>query len=1225
MAAGDRLTPFPVPILGDVGLAGAKIYFYAAGTTTPKDTFSDAALTTGNPNPVVCDAGGYPEQDIFLGDGKYKIVVKSSADVTLRTLDNVESNGLSDEERAALATASTVFTSIKTPEEYGALANGTTDDAPAINAALTALSDAGGAVRLSAATYLIASPIRVPSKVSLVGAGIERTTIKVDADNFGTGEAAVQDEPSADDKGALYLSIAGFTIDLNSAPNPEYGLWLSATQRSQVHNVKVENHGHPQGIGFEFSAWNEFGNTRHRATVDIAANTVDVGTSIDQFSVGEQVRVISDITIPGGLASAGALSTTGQQATPYYYVAVIDGNTFRLTDANSPRTVTPDHTAETFELASGQISSFTKGDKVRVTAVDANGDPGTLPAGLTAGDNLGTGEAASIDYYVTEISGDTFKLATTEVLALADTADVAFTDNGGAGHTIGVELYADMTDAGSGQLYVTRYLFRTTNRNHMTNLEALDSPTGMRFSRGPESRNTFGASFNLVERCQMAGYSAVGTHIAYGENNTFILCSNSTSLNNTIAWHIADSVTVLVSCHGDSSFSTGSNKPVPDDAWGFPEGINLNDNIGFYFGTASGGSAIYGFGGNGCQKRVDFADQATFENVNIFRDEYNWQGKSRADTMSILDQLSVYDGLGGSEVVRLSRAGILVNGSDIVARIATLESTDFGDPNNKDPVAVATTANITLSGEQTIDGVLTSASRVLVKDQAAAAQNGIYVSAAGAWTRAADMNTSAEFDFATVYVDGGTVGEGKTYRAVVSGITVGADDVDWVLIDDSSTIAATVSANTAAISSNDTDIAANAAAIVANDAEIATLQADANDLNARAGALSVFPTLNVGGREVAVEKISYDLYLVEGRYIDNGMPWVLGEEYGTSVVFPTVSVSDRTLIGTTWSYDLYALAGFWEDTGESYLGISASADGGGNSPEMYVQVSTDRVDIWARSGGAGGRTYIQTVITHNTDAAKNADVWQIAGVYEASRNTAGAFTQGVAIYRAGSECEFATRIDGKPDFIGGATHGNEEVQDVYLLVDGAEVALDAAMSMEAAHVVLAHKSHCFEVGAEGFQWSPKGDHIWTLWRQTTFEPAKGGLQITYGGYLEHVIDGFTIDNAYIGMAPIYRIGADAVTQISDTAARSPKFEQEDVSASGFTATLDTAERLHVWGDRYSVEVEILAGFDDAGRSITVSPSVNYNKIYPDFFGGQVTTTSDPWDWSLRSTIRIMEA
>lgn len=71
-------------------------------------------------------------------------------------------------------------------------------------------------------------------------------------------------------------------------------------------------------------------------------------------------------------------------------------------------------------------------------------------------------------------------------------------------------------------------------------------------------------------------------------------------------------------------------------------------------------------------------------------------------------------------------------------------------------VFVATTADISLSGEQTIDGVLTSASRVLVKNQAAQQQNGIYVSAAGAWARAADMNSWFEVPGAFTFVEQGS-------------------------------------------------------------------------------------------------------------------------------------------------------------------------------------------------------------------------------------------------------------------------------------------------------------------------------------------------------------------------------------------------------------------------------------------------------------------------------------
>jgi len=53
--------------------------------------------------------------------------------------------------------------------------------------------------------------------------------------------------------------------------------------------------------------------------------------------------------------------------------------------------------------------------------------------------------------------------------------------------------------------------------------------------------------------------------------------------------------------------------------------------------------------------------------------------------------------------------------------------------------------NVTLTGEKTIDGNLTSTSRVLLVNQTDSSENGIYVTAAGAWSRATDMNQVADF------------------------------------------------------------------------------------------------------------------------------------------------------------------------------------------------------------------------------------------------------------------------------------------------------------------------------------------------------------------------------------------------------------------------------------------------------------------------------------------------
>jgi stress response protein SCP2 len=77
----------------------------------------------------------------------------------------------------------------------------------------------------------------------------------------------------------------------------------------------------------------------------------------------------------------------------------------------------------------------------------------------------------------------------------------------------------------------------------------------------------------------------------------------------------------------------------------------------------------------------------------------------------------------------------------------------------KESVRAATTANITLSNEQTIDGVsVVDGDRVLVKNQSTGSQNGIYiVTDGGAWTRSSDADSDIEVDSGLfVFVEEGT-------------------------------------------------------------------------------------------------------------------------------------------------------------------------------------------------------------------------------------------------------------------------------------------------------------------------------------------------------------------------------------------------------------------------------------------------------------------------------------
>lgn len=83
--------------------------------------------------------------------------------------------------------------------------------------------------------------------------------------------------------------------------------------------------------------------------------------------------------------------------------------------------------------------------------------------------------------------------------------------------------------------------------------------------------------------------------------------------------------------------------------------------------------------------------------------------------------------------------------SDFNSAVQTLVDQAVNGTDWKQSVRVATTANITLSGLQTIDGVTVIANdRVLVKDQSTGGTNGIYLAQSGGWTRTTDADSSAE-------------------------------------------------------------------------------------------------------------------------------------------------------------------------------------------------------------------------------------------------------------------------------------------------------------------------------------------------------------------------------------------------------------------------------------------------------------------------------------------------
>ena len=135
-------------------------------------------------------------------------------------------------------------------------------------------------------------------------------------------------------------------------------------------------------------------------------------------------------------------------------------------------------------------------------------------------------------------------------------------------------------------------------------------------------------------------------------------------------------------------------------------------------------------------------------------------------TLSLTGDVAVFDNHGeGQTEVRFAKGGA-------PARTYTW----------KESCRLATTANHSLSGLADIDGVTPSASdRILVNAQTAGAENGIYVAAAGAWSRATDFNSvDNAVPGAVVAIEEGTTYAGEPFFLLGPGpIVVGVSPVTW--------------------------------------------------------------------------------------------------------------------------------------------------------------------------------------------------------------------------------------------------------------------------------------------------------------------------------------------------------------------------------------------------------------------------------------------------------------
>ncbi len=183
---------------GDDGLplVGGKLYTYISGTTTPKATYSDAALSVANTNPIILDARG--EAQVRLDSGAYTFVLKTPGDVQVGQSQDGISDGSEevDQLRADLldsdigarivqySEGTTVYDRLqrsKNPiDDFGAVGDGSTDDTAAISSALNSGFDIDGC----GYTYAVSTTITVTAvnrtfrnlRIQAIGGTLNATT-----------------------------------------------------------------------------------------------------------------------------------------------------------------------------------------------------------------------------------------------------------------------------------------------------------------------------------------------------------------------------------------------------------------------------------------------------------------------------------------------------------------------------------------------------------------------------------------------------------------------------------------------------------------------------------------------------------------------------------------------------------------------------------------------------------------------------------------------------------------------------------------------------------------------------------------------------------------------------------------------------------------------------------------------------------------------------------------
>ena len=374
-------------------LSGGKIYTYAAGTTTPQATYTNASGATPHANPIVLDsAGRVPGGEIWLTNGlSYKFVVETSTAILIGTYDNILNNtsasgisftgfkgqsgtvadladadgldwigftpsGANAEPRSAQDKARD-FVSVR---DFGAVGNGTTDDSAAFTAALAASNCITG---VPGDTYFIDNTVTVVSDKQLIANGAAIKGASGETAFLVTGDNVLVD---------------GWVVDANGGL---YTFRNEGDRNTFSNNVFTNNVGHYIFNTGAFYA-KVLSNRFECESADTEVTTAVVFEGCQHF-------------LYEGNSTNGVPVGWGVQVRSSSQSGAIVGNTFRQFIWQQSITATGGQT----------VFNFTLGSKVNFKGVQVNGVPVTTGVTIT-----GSGPTYTATFVAGRTAGDVVKL-----------------------------------------------------------------------------------------------------------------------------------------------------------------------------------------------------------------------------------------------------------------------------------------------------------------------------------------------------------------------------------------------------------------------------------------------------------------------------------------------------------------------------------------------------------------------------------------------------------------------------------------------------------------------------------------------------------------------------------------------------------------------------------------------------------------------------------------------